>query len=137
MGGRVTFLVMGLFRRRFSDLVERQLDLFVADHRSEIADLVQALDEHHRASSDDAQEAYGDYQDRVDWAAQDLLALRDAYAATLDDEHRGLTARVLSRRPAALPRPGPRGRDGRRRLAACPTSTPLSGSPTTATSPCS
>jgi hypothetical protein len=97
MGGRVTFLVMGLFRRRFSDLVERQLDLFVADHRSEIADLVQALDEHHRASSDDAQEAYGDYQDRVDWAAQDLLALRDAYAATLDVDTAAVYVRAFSR----------------------------------------
>jgi hypothetical protein len=86
MGGTITFLEMGLFRRRFSDLVERQLDLFTAEHRSEIAGLVQALDEHHRASSEDAQEMYGDYQDRVDWAAQDLLALRDAYASTLDDD---------------------------------------------------
>jgi hypothetical protein len=88
---------MGLFRRRFSDLVERQLDLFVADHRAEIAGLVQALDEHHRASSDDAQEAYGDYQDRVDWAAQDLLALRDSYASSLDGGNAAAYGRAFSR----------------------------------------
>jgi hypothetical protein len=97
MGGRVTFRVMALFRRRFSDLIERQLDLFTADHRTEIAEMVQALDEHHRATRDGAQEAYGDYQDRVDWAAQDLLAIRDAYAATLDDETAQAYARAFAR----------------------------------------
>jgi hypothetical protein len=97
MGGRVTFGVMGLFRRRFSDLVTRQLDLFAADHRSEIAELVQALDEHHRATRDDAQETYGDYQDRVDWAAQDLLAIRDAYASTLDDDTAEAYLRAFAR----------------------------------------
>src|SRR4051794_6139017 len=86
MGGRGTFPGMGRCPRRFSELAARQLDVFVDDHRAEIAALVQALDEHHRASSDDAQEAYGDYQDRVDWAAQDLIALRNAYASTLDDD---------------------------------------------------
>ena len=88
---------MALFRRRFSDLVERQLDLFEADHRAEIADLVQALNEHHRSTRDDAQEAYGDYQDRVDWAAQDLLVLRDAYAASLDDDTGAAYGRAFSR----------------------------------------
>lgn len=88
---------MGLFRRRFSDLVERQLDLFTADHRTEIAEMVQALDEHHRAERDDAPEAYGDYQDRVDWAAQDLLAIRDAYASALDDETAEAYGRAFAR----------------------------------------
>lgn len=76
---------MSLFRRRFSELVERQLDLFTDDHRSELQAIVAALDEHHRSGADEAQSAFGDYQDRVDWAAQDLLALRDGYAATLDE----------------------------------------------------
>jgi hypothetical protein len=97
MRGRVTFLPMGLFRRRFTDVVERQLDLFTADHRSEIAELVQALDEHHRATSEDAQERYGDYQDRVDWAAQDLLALRDAYASNLDDDTAAAYSQAFAR----------------------------------------
>ncbi len=88
---------MRLFRRRFADLVERQLDLFEADHRSEIASMVQALDEHHRSTRDDAQEAYGDYQDQVDWAAQDLIALRDAYAASLDDDTAEAYGRAFSR----------------------------------------
>ena len=75
---------MGLFRRRFSDLVDRQLDLFARDHHDEIRAIAAALDEHRGSTSDDAQETFGDYQDRVDWAAQDLLELRDTYARTLD-----------------------------------------------------
>jgi hypothetical protein len=77
---------MALFRRRFADLVDRQLDLFARDHHDEIRAIAAALDEHRGSTSDDAQETFGDYQDRIDWAAQDLLRLRDTYAATLDDE---------------------------------------------------
>ena len=77
---------MSLFRRRFSDLVDRQLDLFARDHRDEMAQLTAALDAHRDASSDEHAEAFGDYQDRVDWAAQDLLELRDTYARTLAPE---------------------------------------------------
>src|SRR3954469_7569135 len=77
---------MGLFRRRFSDLVDRQLDLFARDHRDEMRQLTAALDAQRDAPTDEHAEAFGDYQDRVDWAAQDLLALRDTYARTLDPE---------------------------------------------------
>jgi hypothetical protein len=77
---------MALFRRRFADLVDRQLDLFARDHRDEMRQLTAALDAHRDASTDEHAEAFGDYQDRVDWAAQDLLALRDTYARTLDPE---------------------------------------------------
>jgi hypothetical protein len=77
---------MALFRRRFADLVDRQLDLFARDHHDEMRQLTAALDAHRDASTDEHAEAFGDYQDRVDWAAQDLLALRDTYARTLDPE---------------------------------------------------
>jgi hypothetical protein len=77
---------MALFRRRFADLVDRQLDLFARDHHDEIRAIAAALDQHRGSTSEDAQETFGDYQDRVDWAAQDLLRLRDAYAATLEDD---------------------------------------------------
>ena len=77
---------MGLFRRRFSDLVDRQLDLFARDHREEMRRLTAALDAHRDASTDEHTEAFGDYQDHVDWAAKDLLALRDTYARTLDPD---------------------------------------------------
>jgi hypothetical protein len=77
---------MGLFRRRFLDLVDRQLDLFAQDHREEMRELEAALDAHRGASGDDHAEAFGDYQDRIDWAAQDLIRLRETYARTLDPE---------------------------------------------------
>lgn len=88
---------MALFRRRFSDLVDRQLDLYARDHRDEMREIVAALDEHRGASSDDAQEAFGDYQDRIDWAAQDLIALRDTYARTLDEATAAAYAKAFSR----------------------------------------
>jgi hypothetical protein len=77
---------MALFRRRFSELVDRQLELYAQDHRDEIREIVAALDQHRTSTSEDAQEAFGDYQDRIDWAAQDLIALRDTYARTLDEQ---------------------------------------------------
>lgn len=88
---------MALFRRRFSDLVDRQLDLYARDHRDEMREIVAALDEHRAASSDEAQEAFGDYQDRIDWAAQDLIALRDTYARTLDEATAAAYAKAFAR----------------------------------------
>jgi hypothetical protein len=86
MAETITSLAMALFRRRFSDLVDRQLDLYARDHRDEIREIVAALDAHRASTSDDAQDAFGDYQDRIDWAAQDLIGVRDTYARTLDPE---------------------------------------------------
>src|SRR5262249_5022440 len=88
---------MALFRRRFSDLVDRQLDLYARDHRDEIREIVAASDAHHASSSDDAPEAFGDYQDRIDWAAQDLIALRDTYARTLDADTAAAYAKAFAR----------------------------------------
>ena len=88
---------MALFRRRFSELVDRQLDLYAQDHRDEIREIVAALDQHRASTSEEAQEAFGDYQDRVDWAAQDLIALRDTYVRTLDDETAAAYAKAFAR----------------------------------------
>jgi hypothetical protein len=76
---------MALFRRRFADLITRQLDLFAADQKDRLRLLAESLDAHRRAGSDEAEATYGDHQDQVDWAASDLLAIRDAYTATLDE----------------------------------------------------
>lgn len=88
---------MALFRRRFSDLVDRQLDLYARDHGEAIREIVAALDEHRTSTSDDAQETFGDYQDRIDWAAQDLIALRDTYADTLDEETAAAYVKAFAR----------------------------------------
>src|SRR3712207_214021 len=73
-------------RRRFADLIERQLDLFAEEH----AALLEAISRHRReaarAPTEDAEEAFGDEYDRVEWASEALAELRDAYSRTLDAE---------------------------------------------------
>jgi hypothetical protein len=74
-----------LFRRPFADTISRQLDLFAEDSAGLLADCEQAAEAYDGAPRAEAEEAYGDYMDRVEWAAEELAALRDAYARTLDD----------------------------------------------------
>jgi uncharacterized protein YukE len=73
-------------RRRFADLIERQLDLFEEDHADEIAETVTRLKTYNAAAREDAEEAYGDYADSVDWVRESLEELRDTYQRTLDGE---------------------------------------------------
>ena len=73
-------------RGRFVDLAERQLDLFQRDHAGLIADCEAALRAYDRAERDEAEERYGDYLDLVETAQDELEALRDTYARTLDDD---------------------------------------------------
>ena len=75
------------FRRkgRFSELVERQLDLFAADDADLLAEASEAEAAWNAAPAEDAEEAYGDYQLVVDAIADRLLEIREAYAATLDE----------------------------------------------------
>ncbi len=69
-------------RRRFDDLVGRQLDLFQSSHGHLVDEAVarrRAL-----STADEQTEAFGDYQDAVEWAAEGLVEIEDAYADTLD-----------------------------------------------------
>ena len=74
-----------LKRRRFADVIERQLDLFVRDN----LELLDACDAAERAYDDadrgEAEERYGDYQDLVETGTEILADLRDHFASTLDD----------------------------------------------------
>ena len=74
-----------LFRRPYADTISRQLDLFAEESAGLLADCEQAAEAYERAPRDEAEEAYGDYMDRVEWAAEELTALRDTYARTLDE----------------------------------------------------
>jgi hypothetical protein len=75
------------FRRTpFADVIERQLDLFLAENAGLLADADAALAAYNRAERDEAEERYGDYADRVDWAREALEDLRDTYARTLDED---------------------------------------------------
>jgi hypothetical protein len=75
-----------IFRRRFGDVIRRQLELFEQDHRALIDDCVAAERAYDRADRDEAEERYGDYVDLVETGTETLAELRDAFARTLDEE---------------------------------------------------
>jgi hypothetical protein len=74
-----------LKKRRFADVISRQLDLFVRDE----LDLLEACDKaeraYDRAGRGKAEERFGDYQDLVETGTEILADLRDNFASTLDD----------------------------------------------------
>ena len=75
-----------LRRRRFAEVITRQLDLFVRDQLQ----LLEACDEaeraYERAERDEAEERFGDYQDLVETGTEILADLRDNFASSMDDE---------------------------------------------------
>src|SRR5205823_6438890 len=74
-------------RRRFADVVFRQLDVFAEDEAGglleEVREMKQRYDE---ADRDGAEEAYGDYTDVVEAATEALADMRDRYARTLEED---------------------------------------------------
>lgn len=75
-----------MFRRRFADVIRRQLDLFVREHRGLIEDCVAAERAYDHADRDGAEERYGDYVDLVETGTEILAEIRDSFARTLDEE---------------------------------------------------
>jgi hypothetical protein len=73
-------------RRRFADVVDRQLDLFEREQAGLIREAEAAEKAYDRAPRDEAEERYGDYLDLVETATEALAELRDNYASTLEDE---------------------------------------------------
>jgi hypothetical protein len=73
-------------RRRFADVISRQLELFEREHRGLIDDCQAAERAYDRADRDEAEERYGDYVDIVEAGTELLADLRDHFAATLDEE---------------------------------------------------
>jgi hypothetical protein len=73
-------------RRRFVDLVERQLELFQEENAGLLRDVEAALRAYNAASREEAEERYGDFRDLVETGEDELEALRDGYARTLDEE---------------------------------------------------
>ena len=74
-----------IFRKRFADVVSRQLDLFEREHAGLIADCEAAERAYDRADRDEAEERYGDYVDLVETGTELLADLRDWYASTIDE----------------------------------------------------
>jgi hypothetical protein len=74
-----------IFRRRFKDVIDRQLDVFTREHGGLIDDCDAAERAYDSADRDEAEERYGDYVDLVETGTELLADLRDNYAATLAD----------------------------------------------------
>jgi hypothetical protein len=72
-------------RKRFTDLIARQLDLFEREQRVLIEQCVAAERAYDRAGRGDAEERYGDYVDLVETGTEILADIRDHFAQTLDD----------------------------------------------------
>jgi hypothetical protein len=74
-----------LRKRRFADVISRQLDLFVRENL-ELLDACDAAERaYDRAERDAAEEHFGDYQDLVETGTELLADLRDNFASTLDE----------------------------------------------------
>jgi hypothetical protein len=91
-----------LGRGRFEDLLRRQLDLFEIDQEPLLGQAEEADNAWTRASREEAEELYGDYQLVVDEIAERLLDVRETYAASLDegtaDRYRSAFNRAALRR---------------------------------------
>ena len=73
-------------RRRFADVIRRQLELFQQEEAELIADCVAAEQRYNRADRDEAEELYGDYVDLVEAGTEALAEIRYAFRRTLDEE---------------------------------------------------
>ena len=74
-------------RRRFADLIRRQLDVFAEDEADNIfAEVRDRKALYDRADRDDAEELYGDYMDAVETATEALADMRDRFKQTLEDD---------------------------------------------------
>jgi hypothetical protein len=71
---------------RFAELIESQLDLFERDDAAFLARVDEAERDYDRADREDAEEIYGRFQELVEFGTETLAEMRDAYAATLDEE---------------------------------------------------
>jgi hypothetical protein len=73
-------------RRRYRDVIERQLVFFEQDDADLLTEVQRGLEKYNRADRDEAEELYGDYQLAIEAATDRLAELRDAYARTLADD---------------------------------------------------
>jgi hypothetical protein len=97
-----------VIRRRFHDVVERQLALFISDEGELLRACAEAEAAYGRAGGDEAEETYGDLADLLDTVAERLYDIREAYAGGLAsdedaDSYRSRFDRAVSKR---LPRVG-------------------------------
>ena len=73
-------------RARFTELIQRQLDLFEREQAALIADCEHAERAYDAADREDAEERYSEYLDLVETGTDVLADLRDNFAMTMDEE---------------------------------------------------
>jgi len=73
-------------RRRFADVILRQLDLFEREQVDVISECEELERAYNAAPRDEAEERYGDYVDAVETGTELLADLRDHFAMTLDED---------------------------------------------------
>ena len=77
-----------IFKRRFGDVVARQLDVFATDEADGLlAEVAETKERYDAAPRDEAEEAYGDYVDVVEAATEALADMRDRFKQTLDEDN--------------------------------------------------
>lgn len=89
---------------RFTELIDRQLDLFAQEDAEFLDRVDEAEQAYDRADREDAEEIFGRFQELVEFGTETLAEMRDAYARTLDsdsaDEYVAeFNQRVLARLP--------------------------------------
>ena len=75
-----------LRRKRFSDVIARQLDVFAEDEASGLFEEIREKKElYDRADRSEAEEMYGDYVDVVEATTLALADMRYRFRSTLDE----------------------------------------------------
>ena len=75
-----------IFKRRFGELIDRQLDLFEQDNAELFDRLDDAEADYRAAAREEAEERFGDLQEVLAEGTELLIEVRDTYSETLDDE---------------------------------------------------
>ncbi len=73
-------------RRRFAEVVTRQLDIFLEDNAQLVWECEEAERAYNQASRETAEERYGEYVDVVETATELLADLRDHFASSLGED---------------------------------------------------
>jgi hypothetical protein len=75
-----------IFKRRFGELIDRQLDLFEQDNAELFERVDDAEADYRAAARDEAEERFGDLQEVLAEGTELLIEVRDTYSETLDEE---------------------------------------------------
>jgi hypothetical protein len=71
---------------RFEELIDRQLELFEREDADFLSRVDKAERDYDRADREDAEEAFGRFQELVEFGTETLAEMRDSYARTLDED---------------------------------------------------